>query len=155
MSTDVEQFTGADDVTVGGDPAALERRLKSLNGEATTIVSTLPDAEFTDKVRNMSILTNSLPLVDQGEGFVIALKHVIVQTIEMDGKDVPRVILVDESGQGYHAISAPILGSIESLFGLVKNPNTYPGGEWPAAIPTRLVKVRAPKGTAFTLSFGE
>lgn len=145
-----DAFAGVadDSETHGTDVAVLEQRLKGLEGTAKTLVSTLPADTFEDKLANMQILTNSVALVDQG-ALTINLANVIVQTITMEGQAVPRVVLVDDNGQGYHAISAPILGSIETLFGMVGHPRT-----WPMAIPTRLEKVRAKNGTAFTLKFG-
>lgn len=140
--------TPSDEVTHGTDVALLERRLKGLNGKATNVISSLPDASFEDKVKQMDFLTNSTPLAEIGDGGTIALTNVIVQTIEMEGNAVPRVVLIDENEQSYHAISTPILGSIETLFGIAGHPST-----WERPVNATLVKVKAAQGTAFTLRF--
>jgi hypothetical protein len=149
MDNNSYDATPSDDVTQGTDVALLERRLKGLKGQATNVVSTIKGDSFEDRLKTMELVTGSTPFADLGDGGTIGLVDVIVQTIEMDGNAVPRVILVDENGDAYHAISSPILGSIETLFGVVGADTS----KWARPISTTLVKVKAAKGTAFTLSF--
>lgn len=152
-TTEVDVYDGRDDDTKPSDVAALERRIQGV-GKAKTLMSTLPADTFEDALANVSTFTNSVALADQGQ-LTIDLRNVIIQSITMpdtktgEPKAVPRIILVDENGQGYHAISEVMLGSLEVLFGLVGHPST-----WPTSIPTRMEKVKAAQGHAFTLVFG-
>lgn len=142
--------TPDDDVTHGTDVALLERRLKGLKGQATNVISTLPSTSFEDRVKQMELVTSSKNLNDTvGDGGVIELVDVIVQTIEMEGNAVPRVILVDKDGSAYHVISSPVLGSIETLFGVVGS-NTR---EWERPIVTTVHRIKADQGKATVLSF--
>lgn len=152
-TTDVDIYDGRDDDTKPSDVAALERRIQGV-GKASTLYSTLPGETFEDRLQNVATFTNSVALADQGQ-LTIQLRNVIIQSITMpdqktgEPRAVPRILLVDEDGQAYHAISEVMLGSLEVLFGLVGPPEA-----WPSAIPTRMEKVKASQGNAFTLVFG-
>lgn len=150
MADNIVDATPDDDVTHGTDVALLERRLKGLKGQATNVVSTIPANSFEDRIKTMELVTNSANLNDTiGDGGVIQLVDVIVQTIEMEGNAVPRVILIDADGSAYHVISSPVLGSIETLFGVVGSDTS----KWERPIVTTVSRIKAEKGKATVLSF--
>lgn len=132
MSTEIETFEGE---IIDGTISATEKvdRLKSPD---TIVYSTISDATFEGRLATVSALMNTVPLSDH-LGEVINLANVVTQVVEINAKDengktrkveTVRIILVDDEGNAYHSVSDGVLSSVQTLFGGLGMPDTWPGG---------------------------
>lgn len=136
---------------VGG--LSVSATVQALKAGRSNVMSTFKGDSFTDKVAVIDAMTNAKPL-SENLGTVINLKNVVIQVIEMPeevngaktGKmvEAPRIILVDEDGTSYAAISNGILKSLENFFGVLGQPD-----EWPAALPIVVTEERSRSGFRF------
>ena len=115
------------------------------------IFASLPAESFDDKKRVLSLLTNSVSLVEAdllNKPFKLA--HFILQPVIMtDDKtkelsEVARVILITDDGKSYHAMSGGLLKSLTNLTGLLGHPT-----EWDNAVDVEVVEKRSRNGYRF------
>lgn len=124
---------------------SLDKAIAILKSGETDIFSTFDGADFETQLDVVDAVTTAERLSDH-PGTVIQLRNVVIQPIELTNDDgatvrVPRVILVDEDGTSYAAISNGILKSLQTLFGLVGFP-----ADWPRALSVQMKEVRTRAG---------
>lgn len=120
--------------------------IQSLNKGEVTVYSSIKGDDFESKKATLNATTNSVAIADN-LGKTISLANIIVQAIDMEDEktgevsEQPRVILIDDEGNAFHAISQGIFKSLENLLGILGAPDT-----WPAPVPVQVVEERGRKG---------
>ncbi len=134
---------------------ALQNSIDALKSGKSNVLSTFSGSTHADKIKVIAAMTSALPVADN-LGKSIMLRNVVVQPIEMaDEKTgelttVPRIILVDEDGTSYAAISSGIFRSLENIFGILGQPS-----EWPEALEVHVSEAKSRAGFRFmTLNIG-
>lgn len=129
------------------DPAfsddALRQSLEILNrgGGGGNMFSTIKGGGRAEKLATLSAMTASVP-VSENLNKSIKVAHIIVQKIEMadettgELKPQPRIVLIDEGGTAYHAISGALYKSVENIIGIF---GSDPAG-WGGPIPIKIVQ---------------
>lgn len=118
----------------------IDNAIETLNAGGVSVYSSLVGDDFETKKQLLSATTNSLPVRDI-LGKTIQLKNVVVQGIEMENEDtgevqqVPRVILLDDKGNAYHAISKPVFNAVKNFIGILGQPAT-----WEKPVPVKVVQ---------------
>lgn len=142
----------------GGQSSALAL-IESMNKPGTGIYTSIVGDNFEDKLRVVQALTTSEPIDPAHIGEVINLKDFVAQAIQIkDNSDGPnrgqlidaaRVILIDEDGTAYHAISVGLASALRTLVQVLGEPAT-----WPAPIPVTVAVEKTRSGyRVFTLKF--
>lgn len=136
--------------------SALLASLDAMRNGGSLVVTTFEESGWDAKLATFDAMTNALR-VDENFGTVINLRNWVVQPVEMpkDDKDpskgtalAPRIILIDEDGTSYAAISSGILKSLENLVGVFGKP-----AGWPGSIPVVVSEERGRSGYRYmTLS---
>lgn len=144
VSTEIETIT-----TSSTDLLAT---LEGMRGGHSNVVSTFEDSSWDTRLATFDAMTNALP-VSENLGTVINLRNWVIQPVSMpvDEKDlskgtalVPRIILIDEDGTAYAAISSGILTSLQNLGGVFGAPSS-----WPGAIPVAVTEQKSRAGFRF------
>lgn len=118
----------------------IDNAIETLNAGGVSVYSSLVGDDFETKTQLLSATTNSVP-ISENLGKTINLKNVVVQGIEMTNEDsgeiqqVPRVILLDDKGTAYHAISKPVFNAVKNFIGILGQPST-----WPKPVPVKVVQ---------------
>lgn len=125
--------------------------ISALNSGDVNVYSSIGGDSFDSKMETLRAVTNSVPISDH-IGAVINLRHVVVQVVEVESQEtkelveVPRVILIDDEGVAFHAVSNGIFKAVENFIGMLGEPSN-----WPAPVPTKVVKGKAKVGSFYTL----
>jgi hypothetical protein len=148
--------SGSNEIVLASSNTSLMASLDAMRSGGSMVVSTFEDATWEAKTAVFDAMTNAKP-VSENFGTVINLRNWVIQPVDMpvDDKDdskgtalAPRVILIDEDGTSYAAISSGILKSLENLVGVFGKPS-----EWPGSIPVAVTEQKSRKGFRFmTLS---
>lgn len=123
--------------------------IDSLSSGKANVYSSFTGDDFATKVAVLNAVTNSTPIADN-LGKTIKLANVVVQSVEMENEQTgelanqPRVILIDDKGAAFHAISGGILKSVENLFGILGHPST-----WPGPVSVQIVEEKSRRGFRF------
>lgn len=130
--------------------------LEGMRGGSSNVVTTFEDSSWEARTATFDAMTNALR-IDDNFGTVINLRNWVIQPVSMpvDEKDPskgtqlsPRIILIDEDGTAYAAISTGILTSLQNLAGVFGKP-----ADWPSAIPVTVSEQKSRAGFRFmTLS---
>ena len=148
--------TGSAELVPVSSSNALLATLDTMRAGRSTVVSTFTDSSWETRTATFDAMTNALPISDN-LGTVINLRNWVIQPVEMpvDEKDLskgtqlaPRIILIDEDGSAFAAISSGVLKSLENLVGAFGQPS-----EWPSSIPVVVTEQKSRAGFRFmTLS---
>jgi hypothetical protein len=112
-------------------------QLKSGN---TSFYSSIKGDGYETRNTVLKAVMSSKPIADN-LGKVIKLQNVIVQQVEMVDektgvlKGQPRVILIDDKGEAFHAISGVLFRDIQTTLGILGEPDT-----WPVPLPLKVVQ---------------
>lgn len=123
---------------------------KLASGQAT-VYSTFQGDDFDTKIALLEAVTNSEPIAENLNKR-IDIVNLVIQPVEMadeqtgEMREVPRVILIDENGVAYHAISMGIYRAVETVLGIVGQPHT-----WPHPLPVKLVREGKAPRAYFTI----
>jgi len=118
---------------------------------ANAVFSTIVGEGFEAKALLLEALSNSVP-VAENLGKRINLVDVVVEAIDLPNEQTkemetqPRVILLDEDGSAYHAISGPFLRDVQRLLSVMGQPSA-----WPGALPVKAIKAGQGTRQYFTL----
>lgn len=131
----------------------VDREIAGIQSGQSSVYTSITGDSQESRLANFSAISNSTPIADH-LGETIALRHVVIQSVDMPEEKtgeiiaVPRVILVDDSGNAFHAISSGLMTSIRNLFAFVGTPDT-----WSAPIPVKVTEARGRSGHRYyTLS---
>lgn len=148
MSETINEVMVAD--SMGTD--SLANDIQSLKRGEVNVFSSFAASTHGERTEILRVMTNSSPL-DEMIGKSLALKHFVIQQIEMPDQDtgelraVPRVILVDADGKSYHAISSGVFSSLKNFVGILGMPS-----EWPEPLTVTVIQDKTNKGyRVFTL----
>jgi hypothetical protein len=131
------------------------RDIASLQAGGAGVYSSIEGAEFEDRLKVAAAVANSVPL-NEHINKTIQLRHFVAQATEIVDREsktgellpVVRLILIDEDGTAYHAISGGLFKSIENLIGILGKP-----AYWPGAVPVKVAQEGTPGRKYFTLKF--
>lgn len=129
----------------------VQSAITALASGKQTVFSTLQGNDFDTKMQLLEAVTNSEPL-SENLNKRIDLVNVVIQAVEMTDeatgeiREVPRVILIDDKGTAFHAISQPIFRAVETILGITGQPGT-----WPHALPIKVVKEGKAPRAYFTI----
>lgn len=147
-------LNSADNLATTG--TALQSAINTLKAGQSNIMSTFKVDSQAGKIAVFNAMTNAESLADN-LGTVINLRNVVIQPVEMpvDEKDeakgtapVPRIVLVDEDGTAYAALSNGIFKSLENIFAIFGYPT-----EWTEPVSVIAEEKRSRNGFRFmTLS---
>ena len=113
------------------------------------VYSSLKGDDFATRKTVMGAMTNATKIADV-LGKKIVLTDFIIQTVDIaddntgEMVEAPRVILVDESGKAYDAISTALMGSLRDLVGVLGEPSS-----WPEPLPIVVKEERSRRGFKF------
>lgn len=103
------------------------------NGGNAGILSTIQGDGIQSKLAALVAINNSEPIADNLRK-TIRVANVIVQPVTMEDSKTgqmmaqPRVILIDDAGKAFHAISGPLFRDVQNWFALVGQPKEWPTG---------------------------
>lgn len=95
------------------------------------IYQSIKSTTFEARKAVLASVMGSLPIADNLNK-EIALKDVVVQIVEMVNEQTglfekqPRVILIDEKGVAYHAISSVLARDLDNMLQLLGEPSGWP-----------------------------
>lgn len=154
-NTDVDRFdpeTGVvtlADSTIADTIAALSAGMVN-----DKVYATIKGEDFASRLLISKALSSSLPIADN-LGKTINLVEVVLQKSEMENEqsheleDVARVILIDEDGMAYHAMSRTLFRDVtQNILALV--PDT---SKWSSPIPIKVTKEGKAPRAYYTLTF--
>lgn len=117
------------------------------------VFSTIVGDDFETRVKVLNAVTDSTPLEDKVGG-VINLRNYIVQSVELQDSETgelvetARVVLIDDDGTAYHAISKGAILALRALSNILPAPHT-----WPRPVAMRVLKEGQAGRRYFTLKF--
>lgn len=130
--------------TTASTDVALADDIQRLKDGKLNIMSTFTGDDRGTKISILSAMTNTKPL-DEQMGKELAVSHFVVQEVEMTDEEtgelrgVPRVILVTDKGDAYHAISQGIYSSLKNITAILGMPEE---GHWPVKVKVEQEKTR-------------
>lgn len=128
------------EIVLSADAATLSNKISGMGEGVQGFYSSIEGDDFDTKLTVLEAMTDSLP-ISKNLDKVIQVRNIIVQQVEMldeksgELKAQPRVILVDEDGRAFHAISAPLFRDVENWLGMLGKPST-----WKGALPVKVTK---------------
>ena len=138
MSENLNTATGEmvlieDDNTAQPVATLADKLADMMRGGSAGILSTIQGDGFEPKLAALAAMDNSEPISENLKK-TIKVANVIVQPIVMKNEDTgameaqPRVILIEESGKAYHAISNVLFRCVQDWFALLGQPKDWPAG---------------------------
>ena len=148
-STDVTtQDTGQQ---ISTSTSALDS-LSSGAGIFSTFSADTPEA----RVATFNAISNA-ERIDDNLGKTIMLRNVVAQAVEIadmqsgEVQDAVRVILLDDDGTAYAAVSGGLVGSLRDLFGIFGKPET-----WSDPLPVKVEEIKTRAGRkAFVIKMSQ
>lgn len=130
---------------VGVGSADMAVAIQALNNTETSLYSSIKGDDFDAKLALAKAMANSTP-VDESLGDTIQLRNLVVIPVELaDSQGAvstqPRVILIDDEGNAFHATSRGLMSSITNLFASVGEPET-----WAKPVPIKVVEAKGRNG---------
>jgi hypothetical protein len=114
--------------------------IANLTNGQNSVFSTISGDGFAPKAALLNALSNSIP-VSENINKHIELANIVVESIDLANETTgeietqPRVILVDNDGTAYHAISGPVFRDVQRLLAVMGHP-----ASWPAPLPVKIIK---------------
>ena len=153
MTESVATESTATDLDVVGSHS-VSADIEALKNGSVAVYSSFKADSFEDRISIVKAMANSKPL-DEFLGKTINLRNFIVQSIDMadektgEMREAPRVILIDDQGNSYHAISHGIMSALTNVVAVVGEPST-----WPQAIAVKPTQEKTRAGfRVFTLRY--
>src|SRR5690625_913848 len=127
---------------------SVSAKIANMNAGEVGVYSTFKGEDFKTRVQVAQALSAAQPISDF-LGETINLANVVVQAVDVADEDgtlneAVRVILVDDKGKSYAALSDGLYRSLQNLFGVLGEPST-----WPEPLPVRVVEEKSRKGFKF------
>lgn len=142
------------EIVAANTVADLNEIITNMGGRAG-ILSTLPQGTQEERIAVAAAVSNSKSISDE-LGATIPVTNVVIQAVDMvneqtgEMQTVPRVVLVDDKGNGHHAISGPLFRDVRTMLGLIGVPNLAAGDK-----PIKIKVLQEGSGTRkyFTLQY--
>jgi hypothetical protein len=153
-TVDAVNTTSGTEVVKAGDDSAVQDAIDAIRSGQALAYSSITGTDYAAKLSILTAVTDSEPFADN-LGKTIQLKDIIIQVIPMTDEqtgevvDQPRILLLDDEGTAYHAISSALLRSLNNIIGIMGEPST-----WEAPVPATLVKAGQGTRQYYTLKFG-
>lgn len=134
-------------------PAVRAQSAAELYNAGTALFKTFeakPGEEFQDAVKVFGALNNAEPIADHLNE-VINLRHIVATNVVITDRitgqpvELTRIVLVDDEGNSFAAISNGLYRSVQNILGSFPPVHT-----WPAPLPIKIVSKRAARGNYFT-----
>lgn len=131
--------------------ANLGQEIANLEHGTMEVFSSIKADTFEGKLANLAAVSSSTPLAESLNK-VIKVRNLVIQKVEMPDEQTgeikaqPRVILVDEDGKAFHAISNPLYRDVKNILMLVGHPST-----WEGAVPVKVTQAGTGTRKYFTL----
>ena len=155
----VDDYSSADDQTaldvLNGRDTSIKAEIRELVTGAPAMYSSIKGDTFEAKRKVLSIVTNSKP-VSENLGVKIDLRHIIIQSVTMMNRETgvaseqPRVILIDDKGTAFHAISKGLFLAIRNFIGVLGEPEY-----WTEPVPIVVKRERATVGHFVTIEIAD
>lgn len=131
--------TEIDTATVEGEGVRADRdvagAIAGLNDASASYYTSIKGTDLSARKAIAKAMTNSKPVADS-LGKTINLRDIIVQYVEVvqnqetgEVAAAPRVTLIDESGEAFHATSDGLLTSVRNLFATLGEPDSWTGSD--------------------------
>ena len=131
------------------------KAIQGLNNPDSAFYSSIKGDDFDTNLKVAAAITNSTP-IDDILGQTINLKNFIVMPVDLQNANTgevttaPRVILIDDADNAYHATSIGLLTALRNLVAALK----MEPSEWPKPVPAKVVEQKGNNGFKFfTLKF--
>lgn len=125
---------------------SLTEDIDRLKRGQVSVMSSFTGSDRATQISVLSAMSSATPLDDVlGKEFKLA--NFVVQGIEMPDeetgelREVPRLILVDDSGKAYHAISQGVFSSLKNITAIMGMPGAVEG-MWPVKVKAKREKTR-------------
>lgn len=156
INTETGEVTTDDlnDLSSGLTRSGVEATMDSLSGSHANVVSSYEGADFETLVQVASVVGNAEKLSENLDK-PLNIVHYVAQQTEVESRTKPgvmepavRIVLVDDDGSAYAAMSTGIAKSLENLVGIVGRPAT-----WKAPIKLKVVEQQGRNGKYFTVKY--
>lgn len=123
--------------------------IQGMNNPAAGFYSSIKSDDFASRMNVARALTTSEPL-DENLGKTINLVDFIIQPVDLANQQTgevqtaPRVVLIGDDGQAYHATSIGLLSSLRNIVTALGEPST-----WPQPVGISVVKQKGNNGYSF------
>lgn len=123
--------------------------IAGMNDSSAAFYTSIKGTDFAARKLIAAAQTKSAPLADNLNK-EIALRNFIVQSVSLEDEktgevnDAPRVTLIDEAGNAYHATSVGLMSALRNIIATLGEADT-----WPEAVPVRVVEQRGRSGYRF------
>jgi len=127
---------------------SVRSQLAGMNAGDVGVFSTFKGEDFKTRVAVYQALTDAEPVADH-VGETIQLANVVAQAVEVADEtgavnETVRVILVDDKGKSYAALSDGLFRSIRNIFGILGEPQ-----QWGQPLPVKVLEEKSRKGFRF------
>lgn len=122
--------------------ANMSEKFAAFNSNAVSLITSMPGDSFEERTNLVRVVENAAP-IQEHVGETISLVHVVVERAEFvneqTGEFEPgaRVTMIDTEGRSYVASSKGVLNSVQRLFSIVGNPDTWEGQSVPVKVVQR------------------
>ena len=113
------------------------------------VFSTISGDDMASKVKTLNAMTAAEP-ISEHLNKPIKLANFVCQAVEINDEktgeslDAVRVILIDDQGKSYAAISDGIMGSLRDLVSILGEPSV-----WESPLPVKVIEQKSRKGFRF------
>jgi hypothetical protein len=147
----IDTETGVEEAVRTSGSTDVAGVIASLNNLDEAFYTSIKGTDFATRKSVAKALTTSVP-IDENLGKTIALRNVILMPVEIADDDgnvntAPRIVMIDNDGVAYHAISIGLLTAVRNLFASVGEPDS-----WPEPIDVKIVKEGVGTRKYFTLN---
>jgi len=144
---------GLESMQVALSEDTARRDIASLQAGGQSVWSSIQGEDFESRLKVADAVVNSTPLRDH-LGEKIMLRHIVAQATTIADRQtgeitpVVRLVLIDEDGTAYNAMSGGLFKSIENLIGILGMP-----AYWPGPVPVKINREGKVGEQYYTLKF--
>lgn len=115
---------------IAADSMDVSSAIESINSGNVAVASSFTGDDFETRKGIMKAMSSSEPVADHLDK-EIKLANYVIHAVEMPDentgelREVARVILIDDKGKAYHAISGAMFKRLETIVGIVGHPENW------------------------------
>lgn len=141
--------TTTTDIATMDDALDASAVIQAFQSNTGSVYSTFTGNDFDTRLAVIDAMTNSAPL-SENLNTVINLTNFVAQAIQIRDEskgmvDVVRIVLIDDQGKSYHAISTGVVRALQNIVGVLGQPAT-----WPGAVPVVAIDEKGRSGFRYT-----